>query len=71
MPEVGTIKFFDARRGFGFIAHAAGDVFVHAKHIAQYGLNDRQLEPGTPVRFAFMKDAKRGPAADAICLMQA
>jgi cold shock protein len=69
MREVGKLRWFDVNRGYGFIEIPNGpDVFVHASIVARYGLNDRLLEPGTPVRFAYMADAKRGPSADAICL---
>jgi cold shock protein len=71
MSESGKIRFFDGRRGYGFIERAGQpDVFIHASVVAQYGLRDNHLDPGTEVRFAFMQDAKRGPAADAICLAQ-
>lgn len=69
MPERGTVKFFDRSRGYGFITTSDGrDVFVHQKVVRQYGINDLILEPGTPVRFAYMKDAQRGLAADAIAV---
>ena len=69
MREAGKIKWFDVQRGYGFIEIGSGpDVFFHSSVAAQYRLKDTQLEPGTSVRFSYMSDAKRGPAADAICL---
>ena len=40
MPN-GTVKWFNANKGFGFIAHEAGgkDVFVHATALEQAGLS--------------------------------
>lgn len=47
----GAVKWFDARRGFGFIRPDAGprDVFVHISAVAQspFGL----LEPGQRIEF--------------------
>jgi cold shock CspA family protein len=47
----GVVKWFDARRGFGFIAPDLGpcDVFVHASAVAAAGLAD--LAPGNRLEF--------------------
>lgn len=47
----GAVKWFDSRRGFGFIApdHGPCDVFVHASAVSAAGLDD--LVPGA--RFDF------------------
>ena len=46
----GTIKWFDAKKGFGFIERASGrDVFVHFSEIEGDGY--RQLEEGQHVEF--------------------
>ena len=46
----GRVKFFDVRRGFGFIERDGhGDVFVHTTAVASSGL--RKLEPGQRVTF--------------------
>jgi CspA family cold shock protein len=46
----GTVKFFDAQKGFGFIAREdAADVFVHYSNIAGSGY--RSLEQGQQVEF--------------------
>jgi CspA family cold shock protein len=69
MTDEGTIKWFDPRRGFGFIAREAGsDVFLHRSIVDKYGLSDRQLEPGVPVRFLAKDQPGRRPEADAICI---
>lgn len=47
----GSVKWFDTRRGFGFIAPDLGpcDVFVHASAVAAAGLED--LQPGDRLDF--------------------
>lgn len=47
----GAVKWFDARRGFGFIAPDLGpcDVFVHASAVNAAGLAD--LAPGERLDF--------------------
>lgn len=69
MRERGTVSFFDRARGYGFIKREGHpDVFLHVSVVAQYGLTDRQLEPGAPVRFWIDSSRGRGPAAGAIAL---
>ena len=71
MPEVGKIKFYDRRRGFGFIeVSGLEDALIHASVIDKYGISDRQLEPGVPVRFSVDPD-KRRRNADAIAIAPA
>ena len=49
MPQ-GTVKFFNAQKGFGFISReGAEDVFVHYSNIEGSGY--RSLEEGQPVEF--------------------
>ncbi|MCU1452263.1 MAG: cold-shock protein CspB [Acidimicrobiales bacterium] len=49
MP-VGTVKWFSAEKGFGFIAREGGDdVFVHHSAISMDGF--RTLEEGQAVEF--------------------
>lgn len=46
----GTVKFFNAEKGFGFISRADGeDVFVHYSNIEGSGY--RSLEEGQAVEF--------------------
>ncbi len=56
MKEKGTVKWFNAAKGFGFIQRASGeDVFVHFSAITMPGY--RTLDEGASVEFS----VKRGP----------
>jgi CspA family cold shock protein len=56
MKETGTVKWFNAAKGFGFISRENGeDVFVHFSAIQASGY--RSLEEGSRVSFV----VKRGP----------
>ena len=59
MP-IGTVKFFNAQKGFGFIAPEDGgpDVFVHVSAVEQAGLTT--LHEGQRVSFDVVLDPKRG-----------
>ena len=59
MP-VGTVKFFNAQKGFGFITPEGGgtDVFVHISAVEQAGLTT--LHEGQRVSFDVVMDQKRG-----------
>ncbi|MDB5574806.1 MAG: cold-shock DNA-binding protein family [Tardiphaga sp.] len=47
----GTVKWFNATKGFGFIESASGgkDVFVHISAVEKAGLND--LREGDKITF--------------------
>ena len=56
MKEKGTVKWFNAAKGFGFIQRENGeDVFVHFSAINSAGY--RSLDEGARVEFM----VKRGP----------
>ncbi len=58
----GTVKWFNASKGFGFIAQDDGtDVFVHYSAIKTEGY--KTLEEGARVQFDVVEGPK-GPAAD-------
>lgn len=59
---IGTVKFFNATKGFGFISPESGgkDVFVHATAVETSGL--RVLSEGQRVSFEIQADVK-GPKA--------
>lgn len=58
----GTVKFFNATRGFGFISPDDGskDVFVHISAVEQAGMSS--LNEGQKLNFDVQPDA-RGPKA--------
>lgn len=60
----GTVKWFNAEKGFGFIAVDGGqDVFVHYSAIQSDGY--RSLDEGQRVEFEVTQSDK-GPQADAV-----
>ena len=59
----GTVKWFNAEKGFGFISQSEGaDVFVHYKAIQLQGF--RSLEAGQPVEFEIQETPKGLQAAN-------
>jgi cold shock protein len=57
MKETGTVKWFNAAKGFGFLARENGeDVFVHYSAIEAGGY--RTLEEGAKVSFVVKKGPK-------------
>jgi CspA family cold shock protein len=60
----GTVKWFNADKGYGFIAVDGGDdVFVHYSAIQADGY--RSLEQGQRVEFEITQ-SDRGPQADVV-----
>ena len=60
----GTVKWFNADKGYGFIAVNGGrDVFVHFSAIQMDGY--RSLEEGQRVEFE-VTQGDRGPQAEAV-----
>lgn len=60
---VGTVKFFNISKGFGFIAPSDGsqDVFVHISAVEQSGMSS--LREGQSVSFELVQDARSGKSA--------
>ncbi len=58
---VGTVKWFNAAKGYGFIAREGGkDVFVHFSAIQMEGY--KVLNEGDQVEFS-IEDSPKGPQA--------
>ncbi len=64
MPE-GTVKWFNASKGFGFIEQDGGgdDIFVH--HTAIQGEGYKSLDDGQRVSYDIV-DGQKGPAAESV-----
>ena len=62
---IGTVKFFNTSKGFGFIAPEGGgkDVFVHATAVEAAGM--RSLNEGQKVSFDIEADRRSGKSAAA------
>ncbi len=66
MPT-GRVKFYDAEKGFGFIASDdGGEVFLHASALPE-GVTS--LRNGTKVEFSIV-DGRRGPSAMALTVTE-
>ncbi|UUY79523.2 cold-shock protein CspD [Staphylococcus saprophyticus] len=63
----GTVKWFNAEKGFGFIEVEGGnDVFVHFSAIAQEGY--KSLEEGQAVEFEIVEGDRDPQAANVVKL---
>jgi cold shock protein len=64
---VGTVKWFNGSKGYGFISRESGpDVFVHYSAIATEGY--RNLQEGQRVEFTVEKGPKGLQAANVVPL---
>ena len=61
--NTGTVKFFNATKGFGFIAPDTGaaDVFVHISAVERAGM--RTIVEGQKLSFEIVKDNRSGKSA--------
>jgi CspA family cold shock protein len=61
---IGTVKFFNVSKGFGFISPEGGgkDVFVHASAMEMAGI--RTLDEGQKVSFDIQPDARGSKAGN-------
>lgn len=65
--EIGTVKWFNSSKGFGFIERENGkDVFVHYSAINSEGF--RNLEEGQRVEFT-VAEGQKGPAAENVTVI--
>jgi CspA family cold shock protein len=61
--EVGTVKWFNDKKGYGFISRESGeDVFVHYSSIKTDGF--RTLKEGQQVEFTVKQEGKGQAAVD-------
>lgn len=60
---IGTVKFFNTTKGYGFISPETGgsDVFVHISAVERSGLNT--LVEGQKVSFEVVQDRRSGKSA--------
>ena len=61
----GTVKFFDAQKGYGFIVQDDGgpDVFVHISAVERAGMHN--LNEGLKVSYDVQADPRSGKSAAA------
>jgi CspA family cold shock protein len=61
----GTVKFFNAQKGFGFIVQDGGgpDVFVHISAVERSGMHN--LNEGQKLSFDVQADQRSGKSAAA------
>ena len=66
---LGTVKWFNAQKGFGFIQPSDGskDVFVHISAVERAGLD--ALREGQKIRYEVITDRGK-PAADHLSLAE-
>jgi CspA family cold shock protein len=65
---IGTVKWFNASKGFGFIERQGGpDVFVHFSAIQSQGY--KTLEEGQQVEFA-VEQGPKGPQAANVTVVE-
>lgn len=67
MKEKGTVKWFNAAKGYGFIQRESGeDVFVHFSAIQMNGY--RSLDEGARVEF-MLKEGPKGLHAEDVLMI--
>jgi CspA family cold shock protein len=60
---IGTVKWFNAQKGFGFIQPEGGgpDVFVHISAVERAGIG--MLQEGQKISYEEQRDPKRGKSS--------
>jgi CspA family cold shock protein len=61
--SIGTVKWFNAGKGFGFIQPDDGgaDVFVHISAVERAGM--QSLSEGQKVQFELVRDSRTGKSS--------
>ncbi|MBT3360126.1 MAG: cold-shock protein [Rhodospirillales bacterium] len=69
MP-VGTVKWFNTRKGYGFIEQESGekDAFVHITAVERAGLSS--LIEGQKLEFEMVTDGNGRPSADNLSVIE-
>lgn len=66
--ETGTVKWFNAAKGYGFITRESGEeIFVHFSAIQSEGY--KKLEEGQKVEFTAV-EADKGPQAQEVVALE-
>lgn len=66
--KTGTVKWFNAEKGYGFISHPDGaDLFVHFSEIRAKGF--RSLQEGQRVEFT-VGEGRKGPQATEVDVIE-
>ena len=60
---IGTVKWFNAQKGFGFIQPESGgpDVFVHISAVERAGIG--MLQEGQKISYEEQRDPRRGKSS--------
>jgi CspA family cold shock protein len=66
----GTVKWFNNRKGYGFIATEEGDIFVHHSAIVKKGDEFATLNENDKVEFEIV-EGEKGPAASKVVVTEA
>ncbi|MCB1432509.1 MAG: cold-shock protein [Alphaproteobacteria bacterium] len=61
--QTGTVKWFNAQKGFGFIQPASGgpDVFVHISAVERAGMSG--LNEGQKISYEIVTDRRNGKSS--------
>lgn len=68
MRTTGTVKWFNAEKGFGFITPSNGDKDCFVHHSAIQGSGFKSLNDGDQVEFTVVQGQK-GPAAENVSVV--